>query len=98
MGILPPLDLVPAVFSVERTAYFKAIRPRAKPVGCVKFGKCGRYRLTRRRMLEIEQYYQIDRMEDLEIWQREYNFPPREIARVVLEWNTPGVRTLFLVF
>ena len=38
---------------------------------------CGRYRLTKRRMLEIEQYYQIDELEDLEIWKREYNIPPR---------------------
>jgi hypothetical protein len=31
---------------------------------------CGRYRLTKRRMLEIEQYYGVDELEDLEIWKR----------------------------
>ncbi len=46
---------------------------------------CGRYRLTKRRMLEIEQYYEIDELADLEIWKREYNIPPREMAPVVLE-------------
>ena len=46
---------------------------------------CGRYRLTKRRMLEIEQYYEIDDLEDLELWKREYNIPPREIAPVVVE-------------
>ena len=53
---------------------------------------CGRYRLTKRRMLEIEQYYDIDDLEDLEIWKREYNIPPREMAPVVLESN--GKRSL----
>jgi putative SOS response-associated peptidase YedK len=38
-------------------------------------------------MLEIEQYYEIDELEDLEIWKREYNIPPREMAPVVLESN-----------
>ena len=46
---------------------------------------CGRYRLTRRRMLEIEQYYEIEDVEDLEVWRREYNIPPREMAPTVLE-------------
>jgi len=36
-------------------------------------------------MLEIEQYYEIDDLADLEIWKREYNIPPREMAPVVLE-------------
>ena len=42
-------------------------------------------------MLEIEQYYEIDELEDLEIWKREYNIPPREMAPVVLEvrWEAP---------
>jgi len=43
-------------------------------------------------MLEIEQYYDIDDLEDLEIWKREYNIPPREMAPVVLESN--GKRSL----
>jgi len=38
-------------------------------------------------MLEIEHYYEIDQLEDLEIWKREYNIPPREMAPVVLESN-----------
>jgi hypothetical protein len=46
---------------------------------------CGRYRLTKRRMLEIEQYYDIDELADLEIWKREYNIPPREMAPAILE-------------
>jgi putative SOS response-associated peptidase YedK len=40
---------------------------------------CGRYRLTKCRMQEIEQYYEIE-LADLEIWKREYNIPPREMA------------------
>jgi len=44
---------------------------------------CGRYRLTKRRILEIEQYYGIDDMEDLDIWKREYNIPPREMAPII---------------
>jgi len=35
-------------------------------------------------MLEIEQYYEIDDLEDLESWKREYNIPPREMTPVVL--------------
>jgi putative SOS response-associated peptidase YedK len=42
-------------------------------------------------MLEIEQYYQVDQTEDLEIWKREYNIPPREMAPVVLQ-NRQGRR------
>src|SRR4030095_7157363 len=53
---------------------------------------CGRYRLTKRRMLEIEDYYEIDQVEDLKIWRREYNIPPREMAPVVLE--SDGKRSL----
>lgn len=36
-------------------------------------------------MLEIEEYYEIDEREDLDIWKREYNIPPREMAPAVLE-------------
>ena len=53
---------------------------------------CGRYRLTKRRMLEIENHYGIDELADLEIWKREYNIPPREMAPVVLE--SAGKRSL----
>jgi putative SOS response-associated peptidase YedK len=50
-------------------------------------------------MLEIEDYYEIDQVEDLEIWKREYNIPPREMAPVVLEGHgrrrvTAGLWTL----
>ena len=38
-------------------------------------------------MLEIEEYYGVDEVIDLEIWKREYNIPPREMAPVVLESN-----------
>ena len=66
------------------------IRHSAKPFSfrlcCGSFGfMCGRYRLTKRRMLEIEHYYDIDELADLEIWKREYNIPPREMAPAVLE-------------
>src|SRR4030095_16102220 len=53
---------------------------------------CGRYRLTKRRRLEIEDYYGIDELADLDIWKREYNIPPREMAPVVLE--SDGKRSL----
>ena len=46
---------------------------------------CGRYRLTKRRMLEIEDYYGVDEAIDLEMWKREYNIPPREMAPAILE-------------
>ena len=46
---------------------------------------CGRYRLTKRRMLEIEDYYGVDEVIDLEMWKREFNIPPREMAPAVLE-------------
>src|SRR5215510_5920271 len=48
---------------------------------------CGRYRLTRRRMLEIEQYYGVDNVNDLDIWERQFNIPPREMALIVFERN-----------
>ena len=46
---------------------------------------CGRYRLTKRRMLEIQDYYGIDDIRELDLWQREFNIPllkwPRALAR-----------------
>src|SRR5437867_12251473 len=45
---------------------------------------CGRYRLTRRRLLEIEDYYGVDDVNDLDIWERQFNIPPREMAPIVL--------------
>ena len=36
-------------------------------------------------MLEIEHYYGIDELEDLEIWKRECSIPPREMAPAILE-------------
>jgi putative SOS response-associated peptidase YedK len=53
---------------------------------------CGRYRLTRRRMMEIEEYYGVDDASDLDIWERQFNIPPREMAPIVLE--TQGRRRL----
>ena len=45
--------------------------------------------IDRCRILEIEHYYEIDEVEDLEIWKREYNIPPREMAPVVSSrWKT----------
>jgi putative SOS response-associated peptidase YedK len=36
-------------------------------------------------MLEIEDYYGVDEVIDLEMWKREFNIPPREMAPAVLE-------------
>ena len=59
-----------------------------KTKGPVRFCNCGRlvvrrerYRLTRRRMLEIECYYSPN---DLNIWECEFNIPPREMAPIIL--------------
>ena len=38
------------------------------------FTMCGRYRLTKRRMPEIEDYYGIEDLEGLEIWKGETTF------------------------
>jgi putative SOS response-associated peptidase YedK len=46
---------------------------------------CGRFRLTRRRLMEIEGYYGIDDVKDLDIWQRQFNIPPREMAPIILK-------------
>lgn len=46
---------------------------------------CGRYRLTRRRQLEIENYYGVEDVNDLDIWERQFNIPPTEMAPIVLE-------------
>jgi putative SOS response-associated peptidase YedK len=48
---------------------------------------CGRYRLTRRRLLEIENYYGVDDVNDLDIWERQFNIPPREMAPIILLRN-----------
>jgi putative SOS response-associated peptidase YedK len=48
---------------------------------------CGRYRLTRRRLLEIENYYGVDEINDLDIWERQFNIPSREMAPIVFERN-----------
>jgi putative SOS response-associated peptidase YedK len=50
-------------------------------------------------MLEIEKYYDIHQLAELDIWKREYNIPPRETASVVLESDgkrrlTAGLRSL----
>src|SRR4030095_5049959 len=46
---------------------------------------CGRYRLTKRRMLEIEEYYGIDSIHELDLWRREFNIPPTEVAPIVFD-------------
>ena len=46
---------------------------------------CGRYRLTKRRLLEIENYYGVDDVSDLEMWERQFNIPPTEMAPVVFD-------------
>ncbi len=35
-------------------------------------------------MLEIEHYYGVDDVNDLDIWERQFNIPPREMAPIVL--------------
>ena len=45
----------------------------------------GRYRLTKRQMLEIEDYYGIDDIRELDLWQREFNIPPTEVAPVIFD-------------
>ncbi len=46
---------------------------------------CGRYRLTRERQHEIEEYYGIDDVRDLAVWKRQFNIPPREMAPIILQ-------------
>jgi putative SOS response-associated peptidase YedK len=46
---------------------------------------CGRYRLTKRRMLEIEDYYGIDDIRELDRWQREFNIPPTDVAPIIFD-------------
>src|SRR5262245_24940434 len=46
---------------------------------------CGRYRLTKCRMLEIEDYYGIDDIRELDLWQREFNIPPTEVASIIFD-------------
>jgi putative SOS response-associated peptidase YedK len=36
-------------------------------------------------MLEIEHYYGVDEVNDLDIWERQFNIPPREMAPIVLQ-------------
>ena len=49
------------------------------------FPMCGRYRLTKRRMLEIEEYYDIDSIHELDLWQREFNIPPTEVSPIIFD-------------
>ena len=49
------------------------------------FLMCGRYRLSRRRLIEIENYYGMDEVNDLDIWERQFNIPPREMAPIIFE-------------
>jgi putative SOS response-associated peptidase YedK len=35
-------------------------------------------------MLEIEHYYGVDDANDLDIWERQFNIPPREMAPIIL--------------
>jgi len=36
-------------------------------------------------LLEIENYYGVDDVNDLDIWERQFNIPPREMAPIVLQ-------------
>jgi len=46
---------------------------------------CGRYRLTKRRLLEIEEYYGVEDIRDLDLWEREFNIPPGEMAPIIFD-------------
>src|SRR5262249_44792827 len=46
---------------------------------------CGRYRLTKRRLLEIEECYGVEDIRDLYLWEREFNIPPGEMAPIIFE-------------
>ena len=35
-------------------------------------------------MMEIERYYGVDGVNDLELWERQFNIPPREMSPIVL--------------
>src|SRR5215831_16375800 len=61
-----------------RLRYAKARDDRGIPM-------CGRYRLTRRRLIEIENCYGVDEVNDLDIWERQFNIPPREMAPIIFE-------------
>jgi putative SOS response-associated peptidase YedK len=36
-------------------------------------------------LLEIENYYGVDDVNDLDIWERQFNIPPREMAPIIFE-------------
>ena len=46
---------------------------------------CGRYRLTQRRLLEIENYYSVEVVSALDIWELQFNIPPTEMAPIVFD-------------
>ena len=39
------------------------------------------------RLIEIENYYGVDDVNNLDIWERQFNIPPREMVPVVFERN-----------
>ena len=45
----------------------------------------GRYRLTKRRLLEIENYYGVDDVNELDIWERRFNRSPTEMAPIAFD-------------
>ena len=47
--------------------------------------RCGRNRLTKRRMLGTEEYYAIDSIQELDLWEREFNIPPTEVAPIIFD-------------
>jgi len=49
--------------------------------------------------MELESYYRVDDVNDLDIWERQFNIPPREMSPIVFERNgnrqlTAGLWTL----
>jgi len=47
-------------------------------------------------MLEIEDYYGIDDIRELDRWQREFNIPPNEVAPIIFDHK--GSRHLVQAF
>ena len=46
---------------------------------------CGRYQLTRKSQHKLQTYYNIDSIQCLKNWEREYNIPPRTVAPIITQ-------------
>ena len=52
---------------------------------------CGRYQLTRKSQHKVQTYYNIDSIQSLKSWKREYNIPPRTVAPIITQKNIQRV-------